>query len=172
MVGPGDPMAAPADRNRTPPLLATRFPRSAHLKSLLEGQPPIIVFCKSHSGSRLLVRLMEAAGVFMGAHQNQSGDSWDILPIVRYLVTRYYPDYAQVLRGEDPLLADMMEAALLRHLDGYDPAAGRRWRARGRRWFRGRTHKCLECGSAWLNQKGSTACRLCPGASRRRRCPG
>jgi hypothetical protein len=127
MIGPGDPMTALAHRDRTSPLIANAFPRSSELTALLAAQAPIVIFCKSHSGSRLLVRLMEAAGIFMGAHQNLSGDSWDILPIVRYLVMRYYPEYAGVLRGEDPLLADMMEAALLRHLAGYDPAEGRRW---------------------------------------------
>src|ERR1700747_1024709 len=79
----------------------------------------IVVFCKSHSGSRLIVRLLEAAGVFMGANQNTSGDSWDLLPVIRSLVTRHSPDYAGVLRGEDGLLEDMVEAALCRHLAGY-----------------------------------------------------
>jgi hypothetical protein len=88
---------------------------------------PIVVFCKSHSGSRLIVRLLEAAGVFMGANQNTSGDSWDLLPVIRYLVTRHYPDYAGVLRGEDGLLEDMVEAALCRHLAGYVPLGGRPW---------------------------------------------
>ena len=92
-----------------------------------EHRRPVVVFCKSHSGSRLLVDLLEAAGVFMGANRNTSGDSWDLLPIVRYLVTRYYPDYSGVLRGEDELLEDMIEAALCRHLAGYDPRDGRRW---------------------------------------------
>src|SRR5271156_3751901 len=95
---------------------------------LRRGHPrPVIVFCKSHSGSRLLVDLLEAVGIFMGANQNKSGDSWDLLPIIRYLVTRYYPDYSGVLRGEDELLEDMIEVALGRHLAGYDPRDGRRW---------------------------------------------
>jgi hypothetical protein len=106
---------------------APKFPRSPRLISLIEGRAPIVVFCKSHSGSRLLVRLLEAAGLFMGAHRNESGDSWDILPIVRYLVTRYYPDYTGVMRGEDPLLVEMVEVAIRRHLAGYDPAHGQGW---------------------------------------------
>lgn len=110
-----------------PAMSASALACPASLRSLIEDRPAIIVFCKSHSGSRLLVRLLEAAGIFMGAHQNESGDSWDLLPIARYLVTRYYPDYSGVLRGDDPLLEDMLEAALLRHLAGYDPANGQRW---------------------------------------------
>jgi hypothetical protein len=41
--------------------------------------PPVVVFNKSHSGSRLLAGLIAEAGIFMGAHQNESNDSWDIL---------------------------------------------------------------------------------------------
>lgn len=102
------------------------FPGSQRL-TLLEDQPAIVVFCKSHSGSRLLVRLLEAAGVFMGAHQNPSADSWDLLPIVRYLVIRHYPDYSRALRGEDPLLEDMLAVALARHLAGHNPTRRQRW---------------------------------------------
>ena len=48
--------------------------------------PPIVVFNKSHSGSRLLARVLAAGGVFMGAHLNASHDSLDLLPLVEYLV--------------------------------------------------------------------------------------
>jgi hypothetical protein len=94
---------------------------------LREHRQPVVVFCKSHSGSRLLVDLLEACGIFMGSNQNASGDSWDLLPIVRYLVTRHYPDYSAVLRGEDELLEDMFNTALCRHLAGYDTSGGRGW---------------------------------------------
>ncbi len=116
-----------ADSTGTPSTTARGLPPFRRLLQEYGGQRPIVVFCKSHSGSRLLVRLLEASGVFMGAHQNLSGDSWDLLPIVRYLVIRYYPDYAGVLAGEDGMLEDMIEAALTRHLAGYDPAQGQRW---------------------------------------------
>ena len=89
--------------------------------------PPVVVFCKSHSGSRLLVDMLSRAGVFMGAHVSGSGDSWDLAPLIRYLVTRYYPDYAPVLAGEDALLPDMVNAAFSRHLEGHDPRSQRRW---------------------------------------------
>lgn len=89
---------------------------------------PVIIFNKSHSGSRLLARLVEEAGVFMGAHQNESKDSLDILELVRLLVLAYYPDYSALWDGraaddlEVPRVArDVME----RHLQGCRP--GRAW---------------------------------------------
>ncbi len=92
-----------------------------------ELPPPIVVFCKSHSGSRLVVKLLESAGIFMGAHCSQSGDSWDLLPVIRYLVSRHYPDYRAAMAGDDPLLNDMVEAAFARHLDGYAARSGKPW---------------------------------------------
>jgi sulfotransferase family protein len=89
--------------------------------------PPVVVFCKSHSGSRLLVDMLSRAGVFMGAHASGSGDSWDLAPLIRYLVTRYHPNYAAVLAGEDALLPDMIKAGFARHLEGYDPQSQRPW---------------------------------------------
>ena len=75
------------------------------------------MFNKSHSGSRLLALLLRRAGVFIGTHLNDSLDSWDLLPVVRYLVTRHYPDYGDVLEGKDPLVGPMLQAALQRHLE-------------------------------------------------------
>lgn len=60
---------------------------------------PIVVFNNSHSGSRLLARLLEDGGIFMGAQQNGSGDSLDVLKLVENLVTRYYPDYAPMINN-------------------------------------------------------------------------
>lgn len=54
---------------------------------------PVVVFCKSHSGSRLLAQLIEGAGVYMGARQNESSDSLDLLRLVQHLVEGYYPDF-------------------------------------------------------------------------------
>ena len=78
---------------------------------------PVVVYNKSHSGSRLLALLLRRAGVFLGSHLNDSLDSWDLLPVVRYLVTRYYPDYGDVLEGRDPSVGPMVQAALERHLE-------------------------------------------------------
>ena len=89
--------------------------------------PLAVAFNKSHSGSRLLARLLQKAGVFLGAHLNDSLDAWDLLPVVRYLVTRHYPDFDEVLRGADPLVAPMLEAALQSHLEGFRGGAGAAW---------------------------------------------
>jgi hypothetical protein len=89
--------------------------------------PPIVVFCKSHSGSRLLVEILQRAGIFMGAHCSDSGDSWDMEPLLRYLVIRHYPNYRAVLTGEDELAAPAIAAAFARHLEGYDPRQGGPW---------------------------------------------
>lgn len=106
-----------------PPL--ARAPALADLLARLP--PPIVVFNKSHSGSRLTAKLLAGGGVFMGAHQNRTRDAWDILPLVRYLVLRHYPDYRAALDGADPMLAEVVRAALERHVEGYDPTSGRRW---------------------------------------------
>ena len=89
--------------------------------------PPAIVFCKSHSGSRYLVSLLQAAGLFMGTHLNDSGDTLDLVPLVRYLVIRHDPDFAAALAGQDPMLQDMMLAAFAGHLAGLDRQSARRW---------------------------------------------
>ena len=68
---------------------------------------PVVVFCKSHSGSRLMAQLIEGAGVYMGAHQNESSDSLDLLRLVEHLVECYYPDYSSLWKtnGRDSELA-------------------------------------------------------------------
>ncbi len=106
-------------------MTAGAFPRTPELAQLVARlPPPIVVFNKSHSGSRLLASMLQAAGVFMGANLNESRDSWDMLPVVHYLVTRYYPEYGPALDGTDRLVEPMIATALGRHLEGYDPAAG------------------------------------------------
>lgn len=102
-------------------------PEPALSVNLAVYPPPIVVFCKSHSGSRLLVKLLEAAGVFMGAHRNESGDSWDLLPLLRYLVSRHYPAYETAIAGRDPILMPMAETAFRRHLHGYPAMEGQPW---------------------------------------------
>lgn len=54
--------------------------------------PPVVVFSKSHSGSRLLARLLAASGVFMGADLNASEDAVPLLKLVQYFVAHYHPD--------------------------------------------------------------------------------
>lgn len=121
-------MTATPEKFHARPPGGRAFPRTAELSALVAGlPPPLVLFNKSHSGSRLLTAMLEAGGVFMGAHLNESRDSWDLVPVVRYLVTRHYPDYGPALAGADPLIEPMLAAALRRHLEGYDPAGGRPW---------------------------------------------
>jgi hypothetical protein len=87
---------------------------------------PVVLCNKSHSGSRLLARLLDRAGLFLGAHRNASEDAWDLLPVVRYLVIRHYPDYGAA--ADDPLVPDLLEAALARHLEGNAPGQPWGWK--------------------------------------------
>jgi Sulfotransferase family len=89
---------------------------------------PVVIFNKSHSGSRLLAELVEEAGVFMGAHQNESRDSLDLNELVRHLVLTYYPDYTAIWNGRaagDPALPRLARDVVERHLQGRPE--GRAW---------------------------------------------
>jgi len=82
---------------------------------------PVVIFNKSHSGSRLLAELVEEAGVFMGAHQNESRDSLDMLELVRHLVLTYYPDYTALWDGRpsgDLVFPRLARDVVERHLQG------------------------------------------------------
>jgi hypothetical protein len=84
--------------------------------------PPIVVFNKSHSGSRLLARLLSSQGVHIGGDLNGSADALSLLPLVQHLVTAYYPDYAP-LWSASRWPAETEELALEcfeRHLAGHD----------------------------------------------------
>jgi len=72
--------------------------------------PPIVVFNKSHSGSRLVAQLLEAGGVFMGAELNASHDATPLLPLVREAVEGFYPDYGPLWHGGTDTQA-LIEAA-------------------------------------------------------------
>jgi LPS sulfotransferase NodH len=91
---------------------------------------PVVVFCKSHSGSRLLARAIEGAGYHMGAHQNESSDSLDLLRLVRHLVERYYPDYRPLWSHDGDQRDRASTAELIRevfadHLQGSGNPGGR-----------------------------------------------
>ena len=93
--------------------------------------PPIVVFNKSHSGSRLLARLIANADIFMGAHQNESNDSWDVLKLVEYLVSRYYPDYSPLWTPDgaaDRVLPDLIREVFESHNEGLSPGASWGWK--------------------------------------------
>ncbi len=95
------------------------------------GHPaPMIVFNKSHSGSRLLADVLGSAGVFMGSHLNESRDSLDIFELVEYLVTRYYPDYSPLFdphRAPDTELARLMRNTFDEHLQDFRERGNRPW---------------------------------------------
>jgi hypothetical protein len=104
------------------------LPAAETLRGLLAALPaPVIVFCKSHSGSRFLVRVLQESSVFMGSHINEAGDAWDLLPLTRHLVIHHDPDYALALAGADPMLEDMVLAAIGGHLEGWAAVDGGRW---------------------------------------------
>jgi Sulfotransferase family len=110
---------------------ATSTALTAVRDELQRLQAPIIIFNKSHSGSRLLARLIAEAGVFMGAHQNESNDSWDILKLVEYLVSRYYPDYSSLWDAHselDHILADLIREVFASHNHGLPPNTSWGWK--------------------------------------------
>jgi Sulfotransferase family len=109
----------------------TIAPALLQLQRQLAALPaPIIVYNKSHSGSRLLARALIEQGVFMGAERNLSEDALPILAIVEAVVTDHYPDFTTLwrARGAGPdRLAALAGEAFRRHLAGYRAADGRPW---------------------------------------------
>ena len=86
---------------------------------------PIVVFNKSHSGSRLLAALLQSAGVFMGSNLNSSNDALDLLKLIRYLVINYYPDYTSLWQYDrkDETLVRLIQTTFENHL--------KKWAGRG-----------------------------------------
>jgi len=92
--------------------------------------PPVIVYNKSHSGSRLLARALIEQGIFMGAERNESEDALPLQAVVEAAVTAYYPAFGRLWEapGAEPaVLAALVRDAFDRHLAGYRPQAGRGW---------------------------------------------
>src|SRR6476646_2424205 len=84
--------------------------------------PPIVVFNKSHSGSRLLANLLSSHGLFIGSDLNSSADSLSLVPLVEHLVTAYYPDYVP-LSSASPWpsrIEDLVLEGFGRHLASHD----------------------------------------------------
>lgn len=93
--------------------------------------PPAVAFNKSHSGSRMLAQLLDASGIAMGAHLNESWDSLDMLEVVEYLVTTYYPDYSPLWSPDlppDARLQVMLARAIDRHRAGLHADAAWGWK--------------------------------------------
>lgn len=91
---------------------------------------PIVIFNKSHSGSRLLSNLLKEAGVYLGANLNESFDSLDLLELVRTLVIRYYPDYSPLWQPEyrDDGLDNLIRKVFQDHLAGWDKNSPWGWK--------------------------------------------
>lgn len=89
---------------------------------------PVIVFCKSHSGSRLLARLLMAGGIWLGDRRNESEDSADIIQIVKHFVNRYYPDPTDLFQTGDAALMDIALGVLTHHLIGRPPGSPWGWK--------------------------------------------
>lgn len=108
----------------------SEYPPLAALRDQYENEAhPLVIFNKSHSGSRLLAEVVETAGVFMGAHQNESRDSLDILDLVFALVLKYYPDYEKHRDAivEDVELTKLCDKVFRSHLEGYDRKGRSLW---------------------------------------------
>ena len=92
--------------------------------------PPLIVFNKSHSGSRLLARALAGQGIFMGAAVNESLDALPLVGLVEHLVERHYPDFAGLWSAAEPATADLarlVDATFAAHLATYDRVAAGPW---------------------------------------------
>ena len=88
--------------------------------------PPVIVFCKSHSGSRLLTAALQRLGVFMGSVLNESLDSLPMLPLVEHTVLRHHPGFADWRTHGDEAAAALLARGLDQHFNG-QPRATPRW---------------------------------------------
>ncbi|MEI7780613.1 MAG: sulfotransferase [Planctomycetota bacterium] len=81
--------------------------------------PPVVVFCKSHSGSRLLAAALQRLGVFLGEVLNESLDALPMLPVVEHVVERHHPDFTRWHRdGSDAETGPLLERALDAHFGG------------------------------------------------------
>jgi Sulfotransferase family len=110
-------MTAPLDSVANAALLPASLPAVRAWTSTLP--PPVVIFNKSHSGSRLLADLVRSSGIYLGARQNESGDSEDMLELVEYVVEHYYPDFARLWQQgapSDPGLCMLIAGFFRRHL--------------------------------------------------------
>lgn len=115
----------------SPPAAATRPFLAPHLAARLASlPPPVVVFNKSHSGSRVLARLLRGQGIFIGAVLNESEDALPFLPLVEHAVLTYHPDFTPLWRGAawPDALQRLIETALDQHLAGHRPGAPWGWK--------------------------------------------
>lgn len=95
--------------------MPSRLPATP-LTALTAGlSPPVVVFCKSHSGSRLLAAALERLGVFMGDVLNESFDALPMLPLVEHTVLQHHPDFSLWRQDGDPAVPGLLAQALRDH---------------------------------------------------------
>ncbi len=90
--------------------------------------PPVIIFCKSHSGSRLLARLMMAGGIWLGDSRNKSEDSAQFLQLVEPLVKAYHPDWSSFFTSDAELIGDLAMQVIDAHVKGRPNTAPWGWK--------------------------------------------
>ena len=115
------PLEEAGENNWLTPALAAR---------LAQLPAPVIIFNKSHSGSRLLAALLRGQGVFMGASLNESLDALPFLPVIEHVVTNYYPNFSGLweMAGAPPGLQALISQALDTHLRGHRPGSPWGWK--------------------------------------------
>lgn len=88
---------------------------------LADLPPPLVIFNKSHSGSRVLVDLIAAGGIFTGSNLNDSGDALDWMPLVEAGVDLLYPEYWRLGEEADTEahLTALARTAVTEHLADY-----------------------------------------------------
>jgi hypothetical protein len=112
------------------PQFAVEKPRGAReldaiAAALAAYGPPIVVYNASHSGSRLLTRMLAHMGVYMGANLNASEDSIDMAELVEHVILEHAPDFSGLFADGDPLLGELALSAVAAHLA--ERPAGARW---------------------------------------------
>jgi len=92
--------------------------------------PPVVIFNKSHSGSRFLARLAQDQGIFMGADLNESLDALPFLPLVERVVLDHSPAFELLRRAElwPTDVRALVGAALDAHLAGHRPGQPWGWK--------------------------------------------
>jgi hypothetical protein len=115
-----DPHLDVADQGLAPTSVCAGVRRLDRIASGLAALgSPIIVFNKSHSGSRLLAQLLAELGVFMGSHLNGSQDALPFVDLVQYIVEKHVPNYQNLFTQGDPDLEGVVHAALSAHLSEF-----------------------------------------------------
>ncbi len=82
---------------------------------------PVIAFNASHSGSRVLARVLRGLGVFMGARLNDSEDSLEVADLVQYVVEHHAPDFTRLFALGDAEADGRILSAFEAHATGRAP---------------------------------------------------